>query len=95
MALNSQNVYIKKLINIENKYPNTYHKIIKMIPTDVKSTMYFNFFQNSKLLTISKYQDEKYFLKEFIFQISQRKFSFIKQLIKYCAIDICNKRRHW
>lgn len=52
MALNSQNVYINKLNNMEDKYPNTHHKIIKMISIDVKSTMYFNFFQNSKLLTI-------------------------------------------
>ena len=32
----SKNVYIDKLDNIVNKYNNTYHRVIKMKPADVR-----------------------------------------------------------
>ena len=39
----SNNVYIDKLINLVNKYNNTYHRTIKMKPVDVRSSMYISF----------------------------------------------------
>ena len=39
----SKNVYIDKLDNIVNEYNNTYHKTIKMKPTDVKDNTYIDF----------------------------------------------------
>ena len=36
----SKNVYIDKLDNIVNKHNNTYHRIIKMKPINVKSSTY-------------------------------------------------------
>ena len=38
----SKNVYIDKSDDIVNKHYNTYHKIIKMKPVDVKSNTYIN-----------------------------------------------------
>ena len=39
----SKNVYINKLGNIIKKYNNTYHRTIKIKPSDVKSKIYINF----------------------------------------------------
>ena len=39
----SRNVYINKLNYAFYKYNNTYHRTIKIKPTDVKSSTYFNF----------------------------------------------------
>ena len=39
----SKNVYIGKLHDIVYKYNNTYHRTIKMEPTDVKDNTYINF----------------------------------------------------
>ena len=36
----SKNVYINKLSDIVNEYNNTYHRIIKMKPVDVKDNKY-------------------------------------------------------
>ena len=36
----SKNAYIDKLDDIVNKYNNTYHKAIKVKPTDEKSSIY-------------------------------------------------------
>ena len=38
----SKNVYIDKLDDIVGKYNNTYHRTIKMKPTDVKDNTYFD-----------------------------------------------------
>ena len=38
----SKNVYINKLDDIVNEYNNTYHRVIKMEPIDVKDNMYIN-----------------------------------------------------
>ena len=43
MTLVSKNVYIDKLDNIVGEYNNTYHRIIKMKPDDVKDNTYINF----------------------------------------------------
>ena len=37
----SENVYINKLDDIVNEHNNTYHRTIKMKPTDVKDSTYF------------------------------------------------------
>ena len=37
-----KSVYIDKLINIVNEYNNTYHRITKMKPIDVKDNTYIN-----------------------------------------------------
>ena len=39
----SKNVYIDKLDDIVNKYNNTYHRTIKMKPTDVKLSIFIDF----------------------------------------------------
>ena len=39
----SKNVYIDKLDDIVKKYDNTYHKLIKMKPVDVKDNTYIDF----------------------------------------------------
>ena len=38
----SKNVYINKLDDIVDEYNNTYHKTIKMKPTDIKNSTYIN-----------------------------------------------------
>ena len=38
----SKNMYIDKLDDIVNEYNNTYHRTIKMKPTDVKDNTYIN-----------------------------------------------------
>ena len=38
----SKNVYIDKLDDMVNEYNNTYHRIIKMEPIDVKDGTYIN-----------------------------------------------------
>lgn len=43
MSLISENVYIDKLAD---KYKSAYHKIIKMKPTNVKSSTYIDFGEN-------------------------------------------------
>ena len=42
MTAISKNVYIGKLDDIVNKYYNTYHRTIKMKPTDVKDNTYID-----------------------------------------------------
>ena len=39
----SNNMYIKKLDDIVNKYNKMYHSTIKMKPVDVKSSIYIDF----------------------------------------------------
>ena len=43
MSSISKDVYIKKLNDIVNEYNNTYHRTIKMKPSDVKSSTYIDF----------------------------------------------------
>ena len=43
MTATSKRLYINKLDNIVNEYNNTYHRTIKMKPTDVKYNTYIDF----------------------------------------------------
>ena len=43
----SKNMYINKLVDIVNKYNNTYHSTIKMNPVNVKSSTYIDFDDNN------------------------------------------------
>ena len=43
MTSTSENVHIDKLDDIVNKYNNTYHRIIKMKPVDVKPSSFIDF----------------------------------------------------
>ena len=38
----SKNVYIDKLNDIANEYDNTYHRIVKVKPVDVKHNTYID-----------------------------------------------------
>ena len=40
----SKNVYIDKLDDMVNEYNNTYHRTIKMKPSDVKRNTYINLY---------------------------------------------------
>ena len=56
MSSISKNVYIDKLDDIVNKYNNTYHRIIKMKPVDVKPNIYIDFgWCSCKNIKISTY----------------------------------------
>ena len=50
----SKNVYIDKLDDIVNEYNNTYHRVIKMKPVDVKDNTYIDSMQcsNEKILNL-------------------------------------------
>ena len=39
----SKNVYIDKLDDLVDEYNNTYHRIIKMKPVDIKSSNYIEY----------------------------------------------------
>ena len=43
MTTISKNVYIDELDDIVDEYNNTYHRSIKMKPTDVKDNTYIDF----------------------------------------------------
>ena len=67
MTSASKNVYIDKLDDIVSEYNNTYHRTIKMKPTDVKDNTYIDFgkevndqdpkFDVGDLVRISKYKN--------------------------------------
>ena len=62
-----KNVYINKLDDIVGEYNNTYHRIIKMKPVDVKDNTYIDFekevndkdpkFTVGDRISISKYKN--------------------------------------
>ena len=72
--------YIHKLYDIVNEYNNTYHRIIKMKPVDVKSSTYIDFdveiikIVYLKLGTMQEYQNIKTFFQKVTLQISPKKF---------------------
>ena len=92
----SKNVYIDKLDDIANKYNNTYHRIIKMKPIDVKDNTYSNIDKevNNKdpkskvgdYVRISKYKN--IFAKGYTPNWSEEVFV-IKEIEKSCSMDIC------
>ena len=63
----SKNVYIDKLDDIVNEYNDTYHRTMKMKPTDVKDNTYISFekevnykdpkFKVGDYVRISKYEN--------------------------------------
>ena len=76
----SKNVYIDKLVDIVNKYNNTYYKTIKMKSADVKPSTYIDSSKeilkvlNLKLLLYLEYQNTKKFLQKAMSQIGLKKF---------------------
>ena len=73
----SKNMYNDKLDNIVNKYNNTYHRRIKMKPTDVNQAPIIILIKkiirnvlSLKLMIILEYQNIKIILQKVIFQIS-------------------------
>ena len=83
----SKNVYINKLDDIVNEYNNTYHRIIKMKPVNVKDNTYIDFekevnnkdskFKVGDHLRISKFKN--IFLKD-TNQICLKKFLLLKKV---------------
>ena len=43
MTAVSKNVYIDQLDDVVNQYNNTYHRVIKMNPTEVKDNTYIHY----------------------------------------------------
>ena len=77
----SENVYIDKLDDIVTEYSNTYHRVIKMKPIDVKDNTYINIGREVndkdpkfKLVIMYEYQNLKTFLLKAILQIGLKKF---------------------
>ena len=69
-------MYIDKLDDIINKYNNIYHRILKMKPVGVESSIYINFDKeiimkilSLKLLIMLEYLNIKIFLQKTVFQI--------------------------
>ena len=52
MTAISKNVYFDVLDDIVDEYNNTYHRTIKMKPTDVKDNTYINIDKNPKMIKI-------------------------------------------
>ena len=77
----SKNVYIDKLVDIVNKYNNTYLSAIKIKSVDVKSSTHIdlnreniNKIVNLKLVTMQEYRNIKTCLQKVLFKIGIKKF---------------------
>ena len=98
----SKNIYIDKLDDIVDEYNNTYHRAIKMKPTDVKNSTYINIYKelndNDQNVRLSKYDQNV--------RISKYKFFFakgythghmllmmlmVKKLLEHCMKKNCKK----
>ena len=79
----SKNMYIDKLDNIVNKCNNTYHSTIKMELVGVKSITYIDFNKENNMedpmVIMSEYQNTKTCLRKVRFQISLKKFLWLKR----------------
>ena len=53
MTAVSKNVYINKLDDIVNEYNNTYHRTIKMKPTEVKDNTYIDSIKKLMIKTLN------------------------------------------
>ena len=92
----TKNVYIDKFDDIVNKYNNTYHRIIKIKPVDVKSSTYINFDKDNNKegpkvkvgdhVRISKYKN--IFAKHYVSNWSEEVFV-VKNVEKNYALDTC------
>ena len=76
----SKNVYIDKLVDIVNKYNNTYHRTIKMKPVDVNSSTYIDFSREIndedpkfKIVGIVRISKHKNIFAKGLFQIGLKK----------------------
>ena len=72
------NVCIDKLIDIVNKYNNTYHSTIKMKPADVTSRRNIDFCMENKgkmakMVIMKEYWDTKTFLQKVMLRIDLKK----------------------
>ena len=81
MTSMSKNVYIDKLVDIVNKYNNTYLSAIKIKSVDVKSSTHIdlnreniNKIVNLKLVTMQEYRNIKTCLQKVLFKIGIKKF---------------------
>ena len=81
MTSMSKNVYIDKLVDMVNKYNNTYLSAIKIKSVDVKSSTHIdlnreniNKIVNLKLVTMQEYRNIKTRLQKVLFKIGIKKF---------------------
>ena len=81
MTSMSKNVYIDKLVDMVNKYNNTYLSAIKIKSVDVKSSTHIdlnreniNKIVNLKLVIMQEYRNIKTCLQKVLFQIGMKKF---------------------
>ena len=81
MTSMSKNVYIDKLVDMVNKYNNTYLSAIKIKSVDVKSSTHIdlnreniNKIVNLKLVTMQEYRNIKTCLQKVLFKIGIKKF---------------------
>ena len=77
----SKNVYIDKLVDMVNKYNNSYLSAIKIKSVDVKSSTDIdlnrenvNKIVNLKLVIMQEYRNIKTCLQKVLFQIGMKKF---------------------
>ena len=78
-------MYIDKLDYIVNKYNNTYHRIIKMKPVEVKSSIYNDSSREFigkdpkfKMVIFLEYQNIKIYFQIVTLQIGLKKFCGLK-----------------
>ena len=78
-------MYIDKLDYIVNKYNNTYHRIIKMKPVEVKSSIYNDSSREFigkdpkfKIVIFLEYQNIKIYFQNVTLQIGLKKFCGLK-----------------
>ena len=98
MTAISKNVYFDVLNDIVGEYSNTYHRTIKMKPTDVKSDSFAEYNEESNEkdpknkvgdhVSISKCKNT--FAKGYAPNWSEETFV-VKEITKYCTLDICNQ----
>ena len=81
MTSMSKNVYIDKLVDMVNKYNNSYLSAIKIKSVDVKSSTDIdlnrenvNKIVNLKLVIMQEYRNIKTCLQKVLFQIGMKKF---------------------
>ena len=81
MTSMSKNVYIDKLVDMVNKYNNSYLSAIKIKSVDVKSSTdidlnreNINKIVNLKLVIMQEYRNIKTCLQKVLFQIGMKKF---------------------
>ena len=86
----SKNTYIDKLDNIINKYNNTYHSTMKIKPVDARSSLVKKLItkiRNLKLVILLEFQNIKTIWQKAMFQISLKKFLWLKSL-KKISVDM-------